>query len=105
MSIEASGKNMQAVCKAKEVHDKTCVWGGKATEVHLAYFDIERMGWEEGDTIAGLVLQADQRIGTGTFQLVCDGSEPPEIEEREEDVIEAPAQPVEIPAGPVRGPA
>ena len=61
MSVEASGKNMQAVCQAKEVHDKTCLWGGKATEVHLAFFDIERMGWEEGDVICGLTVVGDER--------------------------------------------
>ena len=54
MSIDASAKNMQAVCKAKEQHDKTCPWGGTGTEVHLNWFDIERMGWEEGDVICGL---------------------------------------------------
>ena len=61
MSVEASGKNMQAVCKAKENHDKTCPWGGKANEVHLSWFDIERMGWEEGDVICGLTVVGDRR--------------------------------------------
>ena len=49
MSIDASAKNMQAVCKAKEQHDKTCPWGGKGTEVHMNWFDIDRIGWDEGD--------------------------------------------------------
>ena len=52
---------MEAVCKAKEVHNKTCPWGGKATEVHLAFFDIERMGWEEGDVICGLTVVGDEK--------------------------------------------
>ena len=44
MGIEASGKNMEAVCKAKEAHNNSCPWGGNATEVHLTFFDIERLG-------------------------------------------------------------
>ena len=36
-------------------------------------FEIERMQWEEGDVIAGLVLEADAKLGTGAFRLVCDG--------------------------------
>jgi hypothetical protein len=72
VSVDASAKNMQAVCKAKEVHDRTCVWGGKATEVHLAYFDIERMGWEEGDVICGLVVVGDSQVATGMMRVTCD---------------------------------
>ena len=72
MSVEASGKNMEAVCKAKEVHDRTCPWGGKATEVHLAYFDIERIGWEEGDLICGLVVVGDAKSPPGMMRVTCD---------------------------------
>jgi hypothetical protein len=60
------------------------------------------MQWEEGDTIAGLVLEADAKLGTGAFRLVCDGMEPPELEIEELEVIEAPAAPLEVPVGPAR---
>ena len=30
MSVDASAKNMQAVCRAKEQHDKTCPWAAPA---------------------------------------------------------------------------
>ena len=72
MSIDASAKNMQAVCKAKEAHNRGCPWGGQATEVHLAWFDIERMGWEEGDVICGLVVQGDEKVATGMMRVTCD---------------------------------
>ena len=72
MSLEASAKNMQAVCKAKEHHDKTCPWGGKGTHVHLSWFDIERMGWEEGDVICGLVVVGDETVATGMMRVTCD---------------------------------
>ena len=87
----ASAKNMQAVCAAKEVHDKRCPWGGQATQVHLAWFDIERMGWEEGDVICGLVVVGDERIGTGSMRVTCD-AEPDDDryeEEESEEVVEA----------------
>ena len=74
MSIDASAKNMQAVCKAKEHHDK-----------------IERMGWEEGDVICGLVVVGDERVATGMMRVTCD-AEPEDDrfeEEQEEEVVEA----------------
>jgi hypothetical protein len=63
-------------------------------------FEIERMQWEGGDTIAGLRLEADAAIGTGAFRLVCDGVDPPELEIEELDVIGAPLEPLEVPVGP-----
>ena len=71
--------------------------------VRAGPFEIERMQWEEGDTIAGLLLEGDPKVGTGSFRLVCDGMEPPELETEDFEVITAPAEPLEIPAGP--GPA
>ena len=91
MSLEASGKNMEAVCKAKEVHNKTCPYGGNATEVHLTFFDIERLGWEEGDVICGLTVVADQKVATGMMRVTCD-AEPQDDrfeEEEQEEVVEA----------------
>jgi hypothetical protein len=109
MSIDASAKNMRAVCQAKEHHDKTCPWGGKGTEVHLAWFDIERMGWEEGDVICGLVVVGDERVATGMMRVTCD-AEPDDDRGREaeqEEVVEAVSErevvvstPASDPAGP-----
>ena len=92
MSIDASAKNMQAVCKAKEVHNKTCPYGGNANAVHLNWFDIERMGWEDGDTVCGLVVQGDEKVATGMMRVTCD-AEPDDDsglkEEAEDDVVDA----------------
>jgi hypothetical protein len=87
VSVEASGKNMKAVCEAKEVHNKTCPWGGTATEVHLAFFDIERIGWEEGDVICGLTVVGDKTVATGMMRVTCD-AEPDDLHEEEEEVEE-----------------
>jgi len=91
VSVEASGKNMRAVCQAKEVHDRTCVWGGKANEVHLAYFDVERLGWEEGDLICGLVVVGDSAVPTGRMRVTCDAEPAPDHSEEEtvEEVVDA----------------
>jgi len=91
MSTDASAKNMQAVCKAKEVHDKTCPWGGKGTEVHMAWFDIERVGWDAGDVICGLTVVGDETVATGMMRVTCD-AEPDgggKTEEEEVETVEA----------------
>ena len=103
MSIDASAKNMQAVCKAKEQHDKTCPWGGKGTEVHLNWFDIDRMGWEEGDVICGLVVIGDSQVPTGRMRVTCDaeGDGGGRTEEEEVESVEAVAAERELqPAAP-----
>src|SRR3954449_5511980 len=107
MSVEASGKNMRAVCQAKEVHDRTCPWGGRATEVHLAYFDIERIGWEEGDVVCGLVVVGDSQVATGMMRVTCDAEPGTDKEEAEEEVVEAVSErelvtiaPTSEPSGP-----
>ena len=59
-------------------------WG-----IGMAYFDIERLGLEEGEEILpGIVLQADGG-GTGQFRVLCDGDHDAELEESEEEVVEA----------------
>jgi hypothetical protein len=104
VSLDASAKNMQAVCKAKEHHDKTCPWRGTGTEVHLNWFDIERIGWDEGDVICGLVVVGDERVATGMMRVTCDAE--PEgggrtEEEEEVEVVEAVAAERELtPVGP-----
>ncbi len=93
MSLDASAKNMQAVCKAKEAHNASCPYGGQATEVHLNWFDLERMGWDEGDVICGLVVQGDGKVATGMMRVTCD-AEPDggrREEEEVEEVVEAPS--------------
>ena len=80
-------KNFEAIVKAKEAHNRACPFPPHT--VRMNPFEIDRMGWEEGDLIAGLTLEADPKLGTGAFRLVCDGMEPPELDIEEEVVIEA----------------
>lgn len=59
-------------------------WG-----IGMTYFDIERLGLEEGEEILpGIVLQVDGGV-SGAFRVLCDGNHGQEEEESEEDVVEA----------------
>lgn len=98
--MSAEAKNFEAITKAKEQHNKTCPFPPHTVRMHP--YEIDRMQWEEGDTIAGLVLEADPKLGTGSFRLICDGMEPPVLELEETDVITAPAEPLVVPVGPQR---
>jgi hypothetical protein len=98
--VSAEAKNMEAIVKAKADHNRHCPFPPHT--VRMNPFELERMQWEEGDTIAGLVLEADPKVGTGAFRLICDGMEPPELETEDFEAISAPAGPLEVPAGPGR---
>ena len=92
MSLDASAKNMQAVCKAKEVHNQTCPYGGNANAVHLNWFDLERVGWEEGDVICGLTVMGDEKVATGMMRVTCDAEpdDPSGLEEEaDEELVDA----------------
>jgi hypothetical protein len=81
-------------------------WG-----IGMAYFDIERLGLEDGEEILpGIVLRADGGM-TGQFRILCDGQHDGGEVEEEEEVVDAVAsdeiaQPVEAPriTPPLRAP-
>jgi hypothetical protein len=59
-------------------------WG-----IGMAYFDIERLGLDEGEEILpGIVLQADGGT-TGAFRVLCDGDHDEGAVEEEEEVVDA----------------
>jgi hypothetical protein len=73
-------------------------WG-----IGMTYFDIERLGLEEGEEILpGIVLQADGGV-TGAFRVLCDGEHDEGVEEEEEETIDAVAS--EEIATPAYGPS
>jgi hypothetical protein len=72
-------------------------WG-----VGMSYFDVERLGLEEGEEILpGIVLQGDGGM-TGQFRILCDGQHGEGVEEAEEEVVDAVAS--EEVAEPVQAP-
>jgi len=64
MSSEA--KNLEAISRAIDQHNKTCEW--PASAVVMNPFEVERLGWDE---IHGLPVVPDPEIGTGRFRIVC----------------------------------
>lgn len=82
--MNKSAKNMEAIYKAKQKHDTECPWGGEGVRIYMTAFDIERMGWEEGDNIAGMTLIADSGLATGRFRVECDAEPKPDQEIVEE---------------------
>jgi hypothetical protein len=67
-------------------------WG-----IGMAYFDIERLGLEEGEEILpGIVLQADGGV-TGQFRVLCDGQHDADAVEEEEVLEAVGSQEVEVP--------
>src|SRR3974390_647070 len=82
-------------------------WG-----IGMAYFDIERLGLEEGEEILpGIVLQADGGH-TGAFRGLCDGDHAEGAGREAEEVVDAVAETevVEVtpapaaPSAPIRPP-
>jgi hypothetical protein len=68
--LNKEAKNFQAIYSAKKAHDVDCQSAAKA--IGLSYFDMERMGWEEGDVVAGLPLTVDGGQAGG-IRIICDG--------------------------------
>ena len=93
-------KNLQAFQIAINAHDREnpthSAWG-----IGLAPFDMERLGFDEGEEILpGITIQADNGV-TGNFRVLCDGDHDAEREEEEVEVVEAVGtQPMVMPFGP-----
>ena len=97
---------LERVSQGVAAHDRENpdhhTWG-----IGMAHFDIERLGLEEGEELLpGIVLQADGGM-TGQFRILCDGSHGEEMEEAEEEIVEAIAREYEeapMPAPPLKPP-
>ena len=78
------------VRRALNAHDREnpthTAWG-----IGLAHFDMERLGFDEGEEILpGITIQSDGGV-TGNFRVLCDGQhdEDLETEAEEAEVVEA----------------
>jgi hypothetical protein len=80
----SEAKNLEAISKAIDHHDKTCEF--PAIAVRMNPFEVERLGWE---TIRGLPIEPDPSLGTGSFRIVCARDE---LEEKEVETVEAIAE-------------
>jgi hypothetical protein len=79
---------LERVAQGVAAHDRENpahhTWG-----IGMAYFDIDRLGLEDGEEILpGIVLQADGGM-TGQFRILCDGEHDEELTEEEEELADA----------------
>jgi len=94
-------KNLQAFQIAINSHDRENP-DHTAYGIGLAHFDLERLGFEEGETVLpGITIHADNGV-TGNFRVLCDGQHTEDEESVEEaEVVEAVGStPVAVPVGP-----
>ena len=95
-------KNLQAFQIAINAHDRENpthnAWG-----IGLAHFDMERLGFDEGEEVLpGITIHVDGGV-SGNFRVLCDGDHDEELETEETEVVEAVAtQPAMAPLAPRR---
>jgi hypothetical protein len=83
-------KNLKAFQIAINAHDRENpthnAWG-----IGLAHFDMERLGFDEGEQVLpGITIQGDGGV-SGNFRVLCDGQHDEDLEREAEeaDVVEA----------------
>ena len=74
-------KNLRAFQMALNAHDREnpthTAWG-----IGLAHFDMERLGFDEGEEILpGITIQSDGGV-TGNFRVLCDGQHDEDLGDR-----------------------
>ncbi len=94
-------KNLEAFAIAVNAHDRENP-DHTAYGIGLAHFDMERLGFDEGEEVLpGITIHADQGV-TGNFRVLCDGQHDNdrEAEAEEAEVVEAVStQQVTMPVG------
>src|SRR5947209_7050958 len=87
--LKASSKNLARVSAAKDAHNATCQWGSPALEVHMHPYDIDRLGWEDGDNIAGLTLVGTDSVQPDRMLIDCAGDKAGHGEKVEAEITDA----------------
>src|SRR3954468_5204595 len=81
-------KNLQAFAIAVNAHDRENPTH-TAYGIGLAHFDMERLGFDEGEEgLPRITIHADGG-GTGNFRVLCDGQHEDAREAEEQAVVEA----------------
>jgi hypothetical protein len=83
-------KNLKAFQIAINAHDRENPTHN-AYGIGLAHFDLERLGFDEGEEILpGITIHADSGV-TGNFRVLCDGQHDENLEREAEDadIVEA----------------
>src|SRR5271155_4255938 len=81
-------KNLERFAQAVASHDRENPTH-TAHGIGLAHFDMERLGFDEGEEILpGITIHADSGV-TGNFRVLCDGEHDEGIVEAEQETVEA----------------
>jgi hypothetical protein len=81
-------KNLERFAQAVAAHDRENPTH-TAYGIGLAHFDMERLGFEEGEEILpGITIHADGKT-SGNFRVLCDGQHDEGASESEKEVVEA----------------
>src|ERR1700709_627528 len=97
-------KNLKAFQIAINAHDRENPTHN-AHGIGLAHFDLDRLGFDEGEEILpGITIHADSGV-TGNFRVLCDGDHEENLEREEEDVemVEAVSSERQITVSPGHG--
>jgi len=82
------GKNLRAFQIGVNVHDRENPTH-TAYGIGLSHFDMERMGFDEGEEVLpGITIHADDGV-TGNFRVLCDGEHLKEVEAEQAEVVDA----------------
>lgn len=81
-------KNLERFAQAIAAHDRENPTH-TAYGIGMSHFDIERLGFEEGEeVIPGITIHTDGGV-SGNFRVLCDGEHDELASEVEEEVVEA----------------
>ncbi len=81
-------KNLERFAQAVAAHDRENPTHN-AYGIGLAHFDMERLGFDEGEEILpGITIHADSGV-TGNFRVLCDGEHDEELSAAEQEAVEA----------------
>ena len=81
-------KSLERFAQAVASHDRENPTH-TAHGIGLAHFDMERLGFEEGEEVLpGITIQVDGGV-SGNFRVLCDGEHDEELQEAEQEVVEA----------------
>ncbi len=81
-------KNLRAFAIAVNSHDRENPTHN-AYGIGLTHFDMERLGFDEGEEILpGITIHGDNGV-SGNFRVLCDGDHENEIAEEVVEVVEA----------------
>jgi hypothetical protein len=81
-------KNLERFAQAVAAHDRENPTH-TAYGIGLAHFDMERLGFEEGEEVlAGITIHADGGV-SGNFRVLCDGKHDEGAREAEREAVHA----------------